>query len=226
MKKYEYDEVSGDFTLKKSKEQVENKQEQPQIKPAYPPSKPNTSTSQGCVWGIIIAICVGCGIFIKSMSSQKPGDLTNRTQPLSTYDNSVYTNEVVVQVDQNRVKRLISNICKNSSKGGNYEMLGSYFEDTIFPHPSGRKRYRSNISNTTRDFVEYYPRYNISEPYNFIFLHNTFPLTVKCDVDVIWVSRENGTTKKASIHKTYYITSNYKVSGFVDDEFFRTTLNY
>ena len=39
-------------------------------------------------------------------------------------------------------------------------------------------------------------------------------------------SKKSGKKIKASIQKTYYITSDYKVSGFIDKELNRTTLSY
>ena len=66
--------------------------------------------------------------------------------------------------------------------------------------------------------------YEISEPYNFIFVNNSFPLKVECDVNVTWISKKNGKKIRAYIHKTYYITSDYKVSGFVDKEIDRIRL--
>ena len=231
MKKYEYDEASGDFTFKKSNEQEKDRENQAYIESSYTPQNHNILISRNWLCAIILVICVVCGIFIGkifiSESEQIVGAHINGTPESDSFRNSSQINkEIAIQVDQNRVKRLISNICRHSSKGGNYEMLEFYFEDTIFPHPSGKKRFKGDIANETRNFVEYYPEYVISEPYNFVFLHDTFPLTLKCDVDVMWISKKSGYQKKASIHKIYYITSNYKVSGFVDDEFYRTTLSY
>lgn len=134
------------------------------------------------------------------------------------------TEKLSINIDQNRVKRVISDISKYSSKGGDYAKLEYCFTDMISPHPSGEVRYRDNIASTTQNFVEYYPMYEISEPYNFIFVNNSFPLKVECDVNVTWISKKNGKKIRAYIHKIYYITSDYKVSGFVDKEIDRIRL--
>ena len=160
-----------------------------------------------------------CFVYVKNECGVYYGDVTNWIDKCNVALNPPSN------VDQNRVKRLIADICRHSSKGGNYEQLKFYFADTIFPHPSGKKRFRTNIANATRDFVEYYPKYIVSEPYNFKFLNNTFPLTVECDVYVTFISKKSGAEIRAFIHKIYYVTSDYEVSGFTDDEINRIKLN-
>ncbi len=56
----------------------------------------------------------------------------------------------------------------------------------------------------------------MSVPYNINIIQNSFPATVKCDVTVDWCI--NGTLKRAVVHKTFYITSDYKVFGFIDEQ--------
>ena len=133
-------------------------------------------------------------------------------------------NSQVITIDQHKVKQFLTDICKNSSRGGNYIALENYFTETISPYAYHDKtRNKVEIASAIKKFVESYPEYNISSPYNFQFINDTFPLIVKCDVDVTWMTK-GGTRKLAKIHKTYYITSNYKVSGFLDEEFDRTTI--
>lgn len=126
-------------------------------------------------------------------------------------------------IDKSKVQRLITDICKSSCKGGNYNAMQAYFTYTISPHPSGETRYNYNIGEKTKNYVERYPEYSISSPFNFEYVNSTFPLTVKCDVSVTW-KLNSGVRKRAWIHKTYYITSDYKVSGYQDKEYSRETL--
>ena len=129
-------------------------------------------------------------------------------------------------IDQNRVIQLLKDICKNSSRGGNYTALVNYYTETIIPFAYADKHRKiSEIASTTKKFVEGYPEYNISAPYNVQFVNTTFPLTVECDVDVTF-TLQNGKRMQAYIHKTLCITSDYKVSGFLDKEYKkRKTLN-
>jgi hypothetical protein len=126
-------------------------------------------------------------------------------------------------IDKERVKQLITDICNCSSQGDNYYAMEECFADTIWPHPSGKPRYRHNIADKTRRFVESYPYYEVSDPYNFTFLNDTFPLTVKCNVDINWVNK-NYTEKEALMRKTYYINADYKVTGYEDKELDRETV--
>lgn len=105
----------------------------------------------------------------------------------------------------------------NSSKGGNYNALRDYFTDEIFPHPSGEKRYNYNIGEKIEAYVNRFPQYKLSNPYNFTYENTSFPTTVHCDVMVNWINTK-GVSKQALVHKTYYITSDYKVSGFIDKQ--------
>jgi hypothetical protein len=128
-----------------------------------------------------------------------------------------------VVVDTNKAKQLIVDICANTTKGGDYAILAELFTDTISPYAKrGEVRFGTKIGGAVEKFVDKFPKYVISNPYNFEFLNGTFPLMVKCDVDVIW--EKDGVETLASINKTYYITSDYKVSGFEDQELSRNTL--
>ena len=119
---------------------------------------------------------------------------------------------------------MITDICSCSSRGGNYYQLTNYYTFTISPYVSADKsKQGSDLPNATKKFVENYPEYKISAPHNFQFVNNSFPLTVKCDIDVTFTLKD-GRRKRAYITKTFYITSNYKVSGFVDKETKRTNL--
>ena len=143
-------------------------------------------------------------------------------QPDNT--STTFTSTMNAAVDQNKVKQLLANLCKNSSRGGNYAALENYYTETISPYVNtDTQRKRSEIASTTKKFVESYPEYTVSAPYNFQFVNTTFPLTVKCDVDVTWAMKD-GAKKLAKIQKTLYITSDYKVSGFTDKEFERKTI--
>lgn len=175
---------------------------QSSIEESQQPKQQTSQTPKYGLWTlVVIALCVGIAI--------TQTQVTKQTQT----------------VDQNRVKRLITDICACSSRGGNYYQLTNYYTFTISPYVSADKsKQGSDLPNATKKFVENYPEYKISEPYNFQFVNNTFPLTVKCDVDVIW-TKKDGAEYSAHIQKTYYITSNYKVSGFVDKEIDRKTLS-
>lgn len=120
-------------------------------------------------------------------------------------------------IDTDRVEGLISSICKNSSKGGDFNALKDYFTDEIYPHPSGEKRYNHNIGEKLEAYVNRFPQYKISSPYNYSYENTSFPLTVNCDVIVDWIDTK-GVSKQAIVHKTYYITAEYKVSGMIEKQ--------
>jgi hypothetical protein len=125
-------------------------------------------------------------------------------------------------VDEPRVERIIADICKYSCRGANNETLANYFAPTIWPHPSGQERYNYNIGSKIKSFVDSYSSYKVSQPRNFQFVNNSFPLTVICYVDVTWV--KNGVAKQATLQKTFYLNSDYKVTGYEDVELSRMTL--
>lgn len=128
------------------------------------------------------------------------------------------------EVDKSRVENTIKEICRNSSKGGDYISLQKFFTETVSPyHKDKQFRLNSEIPEEIRSYVEQYPEYEISEPFNFKYDNSSFPLTVKCDIFVTW-TLQTGVRKRAWVHKTYYITSRYKVSGYLDDEYKRVKL--
>ena len=194
---------------------------QPKVVPhsAKESQQPKQQTSQTPKYGLwillAIALCVGIAFLVAEFNDNTSSTTTStQTQVAQTTH----------MVDQNRVKRLITDICACSSRGGNYYQLTNYYTSTISPYVSTDKsKQSSEVPNATKKFVENYPEYIISKPYNFQFVNNTFPLTVKCDVDVTWTMKD-GRRKRAFITKTYYITSNYRASGFVDKETKRTNL--
>lgn len=141
-----------------------------------------------------------------SNSGSSPSSPT--TNSSSSYSNSS-------SIDKARVERLLSDISRNSSKSGDFSALKNYFIDTIFPHPSGQIRTRDNIGPKMEQSVRKFPKYEISKPYNISYVNSSFPLTVKCDMTAEWINTKN-VPKKAIVHKTYYITSDYKVSRFRD----------
>lgn len=186
------------------------------IKEPQQPKQQNSQTPKYGLWIlVVIALCIGLALLV--------AEFNDNTSSTTTSTQTQVTKQTET-VDQNRVKRLITDICACSSRGGNYYQLTNYYTSTISPYVSADKsKQSSDLPNATKKFVENYPEYNISEPYKFQFVNNTFPLTVKCDVDVIWTMK-NGAKKQARIQKTYYITLEYKVSGFVDKEIDRKTL--
>ena len=159
---------------------------------------------------VIIALCIGIAFLVAELNNT------------STTTTSV--NKSGQMVDQDKVKQLITDICACSSRDGNYSELVNYYTDTISPYAyADQLRLRTEIAEKTKKFVEKYPEYKISTPYNFTFVNVTFPLKVECDVDVTW-TMEDGTGKLARMHKTFYVTSEYKASGFTDKEVDRKTL--
>lgn len=131
--------------------------------------------------------------------------------------------EVEEDIDRVRIERLIASICRNSSKGGDYNALQGYFASSIYPHPSGETRYNYNIGEQTKNYVERFNEYEISSPFNFTYSGTSFPLTVKCDISATWTLKD-GTSKRAWIHKTYFVNSEYKVTGYTDEEYNREVL--
>jgi serine/threonine protein kinase len=123
------------------------------------------------------------------------------------------------EIDKSRVENTIREICKCSSKGGNYDGLIICFTDTVCPYGENEKsRLNSEIPTAIKDYVEQFPKYEISEPYNFKYINSSFPLIVGCDIDVNWISKNTVNEWRERVHKTYYITSKYKVSGYLDQE--------
>ena len=185
------------------------------VKESQQPKQQSSQTPKNGLWIlVVIALCIGIAFLVANFNNTSSTPISTQTQ----------VTKQTQTVDQNRVKRLITDICACSSRGGNYYQLTNYYTSTISPYVSADKsKQSSDLPNATKKFVENYPEYKISKPYNFQFVNTTFPLTVKCDVDVTWTMK-NGAKKQARIQKTYYITLEYKVSGFVDKEIDRKTL--
>lgn len=184
-------------------------------------SSNSQSSIKGWVIGfvaVVLFVLIGVCVWDNNNSSST----TPRTENVNTYPSSS-SNQYQETINYTRVNNLIGDICRYASKGSYYYMLENYFAETIWPHPSGQMRYRSNIANKTKSFVESYSEYQISAPRNFQYLNTSFPLTVKCDVDVTWVNKKN-VRKRAVIRKTYYINSNYKVTGYEDKELSRKNI--
>ena len=120
-------------------------------------------------------------------------------------------------INAEKAKELISKICSNSSRGGNYASLEKCFTYTIAPYVhSGLTKYNYEMPEATKKYVQRFPKYQISTPYNLCIINSSFPAIVQCDVTVDWII--DGKKKHAVVHKTYYITSDYKVSGFLDQQ--------
>lgn len=182
--------------------------------------KPKSKTDDGkrgikaAVWVIIILVVAVAGtMLIVHLNSSSPSN--NFVEP---EEEVVPAKEEVV--DRPRVERIISDICKSSCKGGDYNALQNYFASSIYPHPSGETRYSYNIGEMTKEYVERFNEYEISSPFNFTYSGTSFPLTIKCDISATWTLKD-GTIKRAWIHKTYYMNSEYKVTGFTDEEYNR-----
>ena len=121
--------------------------------------------------------------------------------------------------DKSRVENTIREICKCSSKGGNYDGLIICFTDTVYPYRENEySKLNSEIPSAIKDYVEQFPKYEISEPYNFKYINSSFPLIVGCDIDINWISKDTVNEWRERAHKTYFITKNYKVSGYLDQE--------
>lgn len=203
-----------------TKRQTEpQKVKQPTTQSKHTPQETSKKSKYG-VWFLVFGLIIlGIGLLVSDFntpsstktSTQKQVPPQQVTQPVQT-------------VNQSRVKQLISYICSCSSKGGCYSGLTNCYTSTISPYVSTDKSKQcSEVSDATKNFVESYPEYKISAPYNFQFVNNSFPLTVKCDVDVTFTLKD-GRRKRAYITKTYYVTSSYKVSGYVDKETKRINL--
>ena len=164
----------------------------------------------------------------KYLSHDSKGNWTKRivysfNKPYIVEERTItYYTSSSLAVDEPRVERIIVDICKYSCRGANNEALANYFAPTIWPHPSGQERYNYNIGSKIKSFVDSYSSYKVSQPRNFQFVNNSFPLTVICYVDVTWV--KNGVAKQATLQKTFYLNSDYKVTGYEDVELSRMTL--
>ena len=122
-------------------------------------------------------------------------------------------------INKSQIENTIKEIHRNSSKGGTYDALQKYFIDTISPYQHiGQSKVSINISGEIRNYVERFTKYEISEPYNIKYDNSSFPLIVECDVDVTWKTKK-GSTKCRTYRKTYYFTSEYKVAGYLDNEY-------
>ena len=187
------------------------------VKESQQPKQQSSQTPKYGLWILgTIALCIGIALLVAEFNDNT-SSTTASTQTQVTKQSQT--------VDQDRVKRLITDICACSSRGGNYYQLTNYYTSTIAPYVSADKsKQSSEVPNATKKFVENYLEYKISEPYNVQFVNTTFPLTVRCDVDVTWTMKD-GTRKLAKIQKIYYITPEYRVSGFIDKEINRKTLS-
>ena len=198
-----------------TKRQVEPQEvKQPTTQSKHTPQETSKKPKYG-VWFLVFGLIIlGIGLLVSDFnipSSTKTSTPKQVAKPVQI-------------VNQNKVKQLIADICASSSRGANYHDLVNYYTDTISPYVyADNSRLRSEIAVKTKNYVENYPEYKISAPYNFQFVNNSFPQIVECDVDVTW-TKKDGTRQQAKMHKTFYITSEYKASGFTDKEVSRKTL--
>lgn len=175
--------------------------------------KKKTGWIIGCL--LLLAALVGGICVYVNNSNVQTYSTAQQIQSVPVVVEEVYEPETI---DKNRVQTLLTNISRCSSRGGNYSLLSHYYTYEINPYVrAGVNRYNYDIGEKIKAYVEKFPKYEISDPYNFSYLNTSFPLTVKCDVLVNWVNTK-GVSRKAIIHKTYYITADYKVSGFTDEQ--------
>ncbi len=181
-----------------------------------------TNKKKKIVWTIVcflllVALAVGISICVNNNNAQTYST-AQQTQPVSTISKPVVEEYRYETIDKNRVQTLLTNISRCSSRGGNYSLLSDYYTYEINPYVRvGVNRYNYDIGEKIKAYAEKFPKYEMSDPYNFSYLNTSFPLTVKCDVLVDWINTQ-GISRKAILHKTYYITSDYKVSGFTDEQ--------
>jgi len=183
-----------------------------------------TNKKKKIVWTIVcflLLVVLAVGISICVNNNAQTYNNAPQIQSTSAVEEVVAVVEEAYEpeaIDKNRVRTLLTNISRCSSRGGNYSLLSDYYTYEINPYVRvGVNRYNYDIGEKIKAYVEKFPQYEIADPYNFSYLNTSFPLTVKCDVLVDWINTQ-GISRKAILHKTYYITSDYKVSGFTDEQ--------
>lgn len=192
------------------------------------PAKSSSNSSGGKVAVIIIvilAVIIGVVVLVNNQESDSSSSYTpTYTQPQQTQ--SVQNSNQTSSSDyaKDNIRSALSRLSSACSKSGNQSVLSSLYTSEVNPYVSwGTTRKAVDIPSATRQFLDRYDYYEVSAPTDLSVKPYNEGYVATYKVVVEWNSQRTG-HKKACIQKTTYFDSNYKITGFIDNELWRQNL--
>lgn len=120
-----------------------------------------------------------------------------------------------------KIQDILSTLSANCSKSGNTAILSVLFTETIDPYvKEGTTKKSKDISESMRKFLSRYDYYEMSSPSELNVQPQGSGYIATYNVIVEWNSKRTG-HKHACLQKTVYLNSEYKITGFTDNELWR-----
>jgi ribosomal protein L37E len=120
-----------------------------------------------------------------------------------------------------KIQDILSDLSANCSKSGNTAILSDLFTETIDPYvKEGTTKKSKDISESMRKFLSRYDYYEMSSPTDLNVQPQGSGYIATYNVIVEWNSKRTG-HKHACLQKTVYLNSEYKITGFTDNELWR-----
>ncbi len=124
-----------------------------------------------------------------------------------------------------KIQDILSTLSANCSKSGNTAILSDLFTETIDPYvKEGTTKKSKDISESMRKFLSRYDYYEMSSPTELNVQPQGSGYIATYNVIVEWNSKRTG-HKHACIQKTVYLNSEYKITGFTDNELWRENVS-
>jgi DNA-directed RNA polymerase subunit M/transcription elongation factor TFIIS len=160
----------------------------------------------------IIGVIVTCIIVANNGKS-------DNAQLIEEVDDS----QIVKHTDNSteKIQDILSTLSANCSKSGNTAILSDLFTETIDPYvKEGTTKKAKDISESMRKFLSRYDYYEMSSPSELNVQPQGSGYIATYNVIVEWNSKRTG-HKHACLQKTVYLNSEYKITGFTDNELWR-----
>lgn len=193
------------------------------------PAKSSSNSSGGKVAVIVIvilAVIIGVVVLVNNQESNSSSSYTpSYTQPQQTQSVHQDSNQTSSSdYAKDNIRSALSRLSAACSKSGNQSVLSSLFVSEVNPYVSwGATRKAVDIPSATRQFLDRYDYYEVSAPTDLSVKPYNEGYVATYKVVVEWNSQRTG-HKKACIQKTSYFDSNYKITGFIDNELWRQSL--
>ena len=124
-----------------------------------------------------------------------------------------------------KIQDILSTLSANCSKSGNTAILSDLFTETIDPYvKEGTTKKAKDIPESMRKFLSRYDYYEMSSPTELNVQPRGNGYIATYNVIVEWNSKRTG-HKHACLQKTVYLNSEYKITGFTDNELWRENVS-
>ena len=175
---------------------------------------------------VVLAAIIGIAVFVANQDSGSSGSYTpSYSQPQQTQDN--HNNYVQINSSdcaKDNIQLVLSRLSSASSKSGNQSALSSLYASEVNPYVKwGSTKYAKDLPSAMRQFLDRYDYYEVSVPTDLSVKPYNDGYVATYNILVEWNSQRTG-HKKACIQKTTYFDSNYKITGFIDNELWRQSL--